>query len=665
MEYKSRLISLAEIVGQEEAWTFTVPIYQRLYVWGDDQVGTLLNDLVNAYERDEKIFFLGGTLVVERESKVGKRFELIDGQQRFTTLWMLCHAWRAELEPFLTVKEGTKIEPRLSFAIRPKVNAFLKSLIFTSSESEEDGARETRRMREAIASMNSLFQTRPLPDGISRKEHVVGLSEFIYKQVKLVLTTVPIRTDLNKLFEVINNRGVQLQHHEILKARMLDVLEDHERRPFAILWESCADMEEFVERGLAGNSQLLAKQVAGLCKKNLMTRDGESLANAEAVLSALRRSEKEETRLDELGLKQLLEGVADDKAAVGKSEAPSEREGTTWVRSIIGFPMFLQHVLRIWLHREGLEDLPRILDRELLSLFEEHFFKDIDETGRSERTRSFIKLLWELRYRFDKHCIKWVNRGEEEVHMISRLDLSTSGNELSLSRSKESEANQGFGLLQSMLYHSQEITTHYWITPLLNYIHLNPGSSDDYYRYLRHLDTYLLGSKAEGNLATRTLAFLKQPWLRHKLNHIEELRKTAGVDFRHYWFYKMDYVLWYLKHQKESKWASFRFTAKNSVEHISPQNPVKQDDNRAAGMLHRFGNLALVSRSLNSEYSNLPFNEKRQRFINNNKSKLDSVKMDMIYRNKIWSDEIALKHENDMIGYMDEYVDMLADKSIP
>ena len=109
-------------------WHFNIPIYQRLYVWGEDQVLTLLNDLVNAYERREDLFFLGGTLLVERGGVPGRHFDLIDGQQRFTTLWMLCHAWSGALKPFLTVTSGTTTEPRLRFAIRPEVNRFLKTL---------------------------------------------------------------------------------------------------------------------------------------------------------------------------------------------------------------------------------------------------------------------------------------------------------------------------------------------------------------------------------------------------------------------------------------------------------------------------------------------------------------------------------------------------------
>ncbi|YCM43574.1 DUF262 domain-containing HNH endonuclease family protein [Verrucomicrobiaceae bacterium 227] len=658
MSYESRLISLADIVGQEENWTFSVPIYQRLYVWGNDEVKTLLDDLVNAFEREEELFFLGGTLVVEQPCERGRKFELIDGQQRFTTLWLICHAWREALEPFLTIKEEQDVHPRLGFAIRPAVNRFLQSLVFTGQEGEDQPARETRRMREAIATMEALFKRRSLPDGVSLKDHLAGISRFVFEKVQMVLTTVPTNTDLNKLFEVINNRGVQLQHHEILKARMLDALTDEERQPYAILWDTCADMREFVERGLAANSPLLSREVAELCDRSAMTHDAEDLAKAETVLTRLRCVVQEGQSSDALGLDDILGSEEEDKS--DRPDDKDTQEGTMWMRSIIGFPMFLQHALRIWLHRQNQPDLPRILDRELLELFEGHFFTDLDEAERGERCRSFIKLLWELRYLFDKHFIKWVDREGEEIHMISPLSLSASDGKPNLSRGREAETQQGFGLLQSMLYHSQEITTHYWITPLLNHIHENPQEASIHYQYLRHLDTYLLGSNAEGSLIERTATFLKAPWTKHSLIHQQELTTEHGVEFRHYWFYKLEFALWFLGKGNDPRWGKFRFTAKNSVEHISPQTPVKEDNNMVKDMLHRFGNLALVSRSLNSEYSNLPFNEKRQRFINNNKSRVDSLKMSIIYETETWSDELALQHEREMITRMTEYVDQLS-----
>ena len=116
MKIHSKLTSLAEIVAENPDWRFNIPIYQRLYVWGEDQVLTLLNDLANAYEGGEYIFFLGATVLVEQHVKEGRCFDLIDGQQRFTTLWLLCHTWRERLKPFLTAKSGENAEPRLRFA---------------------------------------------------------------------------------------------------------------------------------------------------------------------------------------------------------------------------------------------------------------------------------------------------------------------------------------------------------------------------------------------------------------------------------------------------------------------------------------------------------------------------------------------------------------------
>jgi uncharacterized protein with ParB-like and HNH nuclease domain len=90
MSITSNLITLKEIV--EKKYFFKVPIYQRLYVWEDKQITTLLEDLLTAYLDQKDIFYLGGVLVVEYDGvcfNQGRCFDLIDGQQRFTTLWMM------------------------------------------------------------------------------------------------------------------------------------------------------------------------------------------------------------------------------------------------------------------------------------------------------------------------------------------------------------------------------------------------------------------------------------------------------------------------------------------------------------------------------------------------------------------------------------------------
>ena len=89
MQYESKLMSLAQIIDEKRL--FNIPIYQRLYVWGSDQIKVLLDDLVSACNADKDVFYLGSTLVIEqgRTESGHPLLDLIDGQQRFTTLWLL------------------------------------------------------------------------------------------------------------------------------------------------------------------------------------------------------------------------------------------------------------------------------------------------------------------------------------------------------------------------------------------------------------------------------------------------------------------------------------------------------------------------------------------------------------------------------------------------
>lgn len=84
----SGLLSLEFVVENEIH--FNIPIYQRLYVWKYDQIRTLLEDIRNAFLKDtEEFYFLGSIML---SSSGSGKIDLVDGQQRFTTLWLICDA---------------------------------------------------------------------------------------------------------------------------------------------------------------------------------------------------------------------------------------------------------------------------------------------------------------------------------------------------------------------------------------------------------------------------------------------------------------------------------------------------------------------------------------------------------------------------------------------
>jgi hypothetical protein len=647
MSLRSDLVNLAELT--EQKLTFCVPIYQRLYVWDHEQVRTLIDDLWSAFEGRRSLFYLGGALVVEREGEADA-FDLIDGQQRFTTLWMMSLVWQGSLRAFAEHSKHGKIMPRLTFPIRAEVDAFFLDRL----RGERKSLPGNPLMENALAHIET-FKTQ-------KQDHPnwSDFVEFVFRQVQLVLTHVPAETDLNKLFEVINNRGVQLQHHEILKARLLGRLPAPLRHHYACLWDACAEMGNYVEKNLRDITKL---RIADLyireqSEEGSAANGREDLGKATKVLRALKQQESESTAAPPLSLTEILNAHSDFTLKEESRGEEMEICESDAVRSIISFPMLLQHTLRIWLQRAGRSDLPKILDKELLEIFTVHFCTD---DLQPEEVEDFIGLLWEIRYCFDRHIIKWVMNDEEEQHLICRLYRTPKKSDrliyTSLQRRKP-DVNEGFALLQSMLYHSQQITTHYWLTPLLAFLHNEKPDDAQAYAYLRHLDNQLLGSEDADNrpLIERTREFIDTPWKKNKPRDLQTyLREPFGTGFPHYWFYKLEFELWAAKgfDLTPDQRASFRMTAKNSVEHISPQLPQKVDKQKVSKkLLDCFGNLALVSRSINSEFSNKPFTEKRAQFLNRNNQCVDSLKMAVIYQNAVWNDELAEEHQDYMIALL-------------
>ncbi|KGR89057.1 hypothetical protein CD30_17765 [Ureibacillus massiliensis 4400831 = CIP 108448 = CCUG 49529] len=640
MQIKSNLVTLKSIV--EEKYLFNVPIYQRLYVWEEEQVKTLLEDIIAAYGDKKELFYLGGVLTVENNlgNEDIKIYDLIDGQQRFTTLWMIAIIFVGELKGFIEL-DGTS---RVTFAIRDDVNKHFKQLI---SGNERVINNLPANITDALAVIKT-FYTRLEAEEQGKAENIAS---FIYEKVQLVFTEVPSKTDLNKLFEVINNRGIQLQHHEILKARLLDRISSKDRMKYSNLWDCCAVMDHYIEKTIKEITKIKVHQLfdADAAKEGI-----EKLANPKNILAEIDSQVK-----NNLKPKTLLDILDSDYNFVIEDVENLDEEVEyeyDEVRSILTFPMLLQHTLRIYLANSNSVDIPKISDKELLTLFSNYFLNNFKK---EEHIKEFIELLWRVRYFFDKHVIKWVGPSENETHLIKKIEKSRSRGENGkyyyyLRRGEPT--SKGEALLQSMLYHSQQITTHYWLTPYLKYLIEHNGEHS--YEYLKYLDNHLLcGEKEDEPLVVRTRKFLENPYYKTKLS-IKILDQELGTEFPHYWFYKLEYVLWEkYALSKDKRWKDFKLTAKNSVEHISPQTQKVTDTNTVSNKeLNKFGNLALVSRSINSEYSNLPFNEKRQRFINKNREKLDSLKMDLIYENSTWNDQLAHKHMKDMIKVLNEYL---------
>ena len=669
--YTSNNITLCDIV--ENNICFNIPIYQRLYVWKELQVNKLLEDIYDAYSRDEDNYYLGGVVTYSN----GKKLDLIDGQQRFTTLWLICMVV-SSIEPNVCNEMkcfcGNEEELRIHFAIRPQITKFLISRMKKSKYDDCDTKQvsDVKNMIDAIGNIESFCEDD------KRREYLVDFASFLMTKVILVRTEIPEETDLNKLFELINGRGQQLSQTDILKSHILDLIrkETNGNEDLLIrygqIWNACADMNEYVEHNIQ-------QEDPSLTWKDRLIYDKESNSDEEGIIADFGND-----FFDKYIMNPVKDNLIDqpeslyniiNNALKGKKEKEDNDDEYTHtnsngreIRSIVSFPMLLLYTLRIFLIENKLEiygikerhDIDFFNEKSLLKIFD----PAVKQMKQDKSACAFVRTLWTVRVLFDKNVVKWVKEdGEtEEVLALRTLRISTDKRTGNLRVHRDS-ANNGNSItemtqLQSILYFSQPRIYELWLCPFL-YHSFTENDPNDLLKYLKQLDNVLLCLPYENgqDMLWRTYHVMtngldncnNEEFYNYFCQLVE---REDGCNSAHYIFYKMEYMLWWDNRRTNTRpyWNSYRLTSKNSVEHINPQTP--KYNKSQISYLNSFGNLVLVSREANSSYSNKSFKEKQAQFIDkrDNGHQIDSLKSDVIYSARVeeWGDAECEKHLRDM-----------------
>jgi hypothetical protein len=218
-------------------------------------------------------------------------------------------------------------------------------------------------------------------------------------------------------------------------------------------------------------------------------------------------------------------------------------------------------------------------------------------------------------------------------------------------------------MLQSVLYFTGDYLRQYWMTAYLGYLLSNhnnlSANTSEHLLYLENLDNTLSLNRGKTdkeltfNILSNSLESVEKD-----VDIFSELNQSHGTGFRHYWFQKLEYILWKNWEDKnDEKFRAFRITSKNSVEHIYPQNPENTEQNPKIeeNYLHSFGNLVLLSVAQNSEYSNRSVLVKQSMF-KEKKETYDSLKSYEIFsKNSEWNTSNIEKHKIEMIALIQKH----------
>lgn len=577
---------------------FVIPIYQRNYNWGVEEVTQLLQDIYESYNNDNsKEYFLGSLVVFKRPFT--NIYEVIDGQQRLTTLHIILNLlWdsidkaiplaydsRPEVVDFFShlKKEQLSFKVRDEELIEPNLVNFLKAIEYVLYAKLESDIHSTLSIKSLID-----------------ENKIQSFTNYLLTKVILVEVVMPEDTDVASYFEIMNNRGKQLEEHEIIKAQMMSNIKGAKQRQiFGKIWDACSEMNRPIQKFFTSEERLLLfgeEYDAIYPKKIIQLTHQKDKAIASSILDIL-KNPNQNLKTDFL------------------EEYDDELDEDLTYTAVIDFSNFLIHVLKLVFPKV---DIPLSSDK-LLKIYQE-IPKDQKE---AITPIDFVQKLFFYRVVFDRFVVKSAaglennELTDDDTSNISRWTLikpvmywkntrkyAKYYRTLNFKNSFEDHRYQDrLVQLLSMLQvtYRQRKNKNYlqYILSLFNPD--NPKSIEVEAKwYLENLENFVLNQFDKQEIISYIFKIEEDDFT-------EENVYSLGTHTPHFIFNFIDYLLWVDKVWNNADWdimSQFEFTYRNSVEHHFPQaqEDMLQTDNVDKEMyLHCLGNLCLISKGANSK----------------------------------------------------------------
>lgn len=253
---KAGELPLSRIFSSE--YNFFIPSYQRPYSWSVNEAGTLFDDLYDFWRSQygDQTYFLGSIVLVKKENEPIS--EVIDGQQRLTTLTILLAALSKLFDNLPDAKSilknclweqgniflGIEAKPRLK--LRERDEDFFTKFILNENFDElvklnPKSLTDSQRMIQANA---SLIQ-KSISDKLKDPKEISSFVSFILRNCYLVVVTTPNKQSAFRVFSVLNNRGMSLLPCDIIKASVIGKIEETKQQKYTDKWD---DIEETLGR---------------------------------------------------------------------------------------------------------------------------------------------------------------------------------------------------------------------------------------------------------------------------------------------------------------------------------------------------------------------------------------------------------------------------------
>jgi len=684
---------------------YIIPIYQRNYDWGKNEISQLIFDINDKIKENEDYYI--GTLIVN--DKGAKNFEVIDGQQRLTTIFLMMSYFK-HLNNMNEI--NLNFNNHLEFESRPKSTKMLSKVF----EKEDDFNNKDSSIISGYNVIKKRFNKGLTQNGNEINKHI--FYKYFVERVKLLKVVVPEGTDLNHYFEIMNTRGEQLEAHEIIKAKMLSIIENKssneeaERKLFNIIWEASSNMERYVQYGISDTklrecifgenwNSFEYENFEGILSKESSQLDDKKKNNETKSIS-IGKYLLDDNKLEgnKLSILQIVELQDDLKPSDFKinDNYKLEKDSIRFT-PVINFPNFLLQVLRVIVgncktndcvdencycnkfiedtneENEILKDLIPLDDKRLIVTF----LNILSEDSYNYRfAKEFAYNLLKFRFFLDKFVIKREYTSDIDDWSLKRLKTYNNNHKktqnyvATYSLNEEdvvgTDENTTILMLLSMFHVSNPSQNYkHWLTGVLNYLNSNfnnDGQGINSSEYINFLECLAERFLQERYLTDNPIGYDDLIFNHTGYVDINDDLLNKGIGVENFIFNYLDYKLWKDKTINLDNKEKFQFSFKSSVEHFYPQNPPKTDislekKNDKFVNIDNFGNLCLMSQDMNSRFTNNLPESKVANFKNDSKNNnLFSLKQRIMFKmenwesksgnEKIWRDAEIIKHGCEM-----------------
>ena len=246
--------SISEIFNSDKI--YRIPNFQRPYSWKNEQLDELWDDLYSAYQNKQNMYFLGSIVVVDN---IGEAYQdLIDGQQRITTLMIL---FNVLLRNFSNINSNVEKNPsknivtkktldnrihndngyaRLQLQSYKDYDSTFKNTIIECKDFSKNDEVSLKNLNGNDPKYRYLNTANKFYEKLKKlEEQELGeFINFIFYNVYMIKIVCNNQSFAIKLFQVLNDRGMNLSNSDIIKANLIEKLSEKKDKEAIKTFES-------------------------------------------------------------------------------------------------------------------------------------------------------------------------------------------------------------------------------------------------------------------------------------------------------------------------------------------------------------------------------------------------------------------------------------------